>query len=213
MGMKFRPALAVFGLYVLAHGAIANAADAVGDAKKGQVLFYTCYGCHGVPDYRNAYPNYSVPNLGGQHAKYIVAALGEYASGGRPHQTMHAQAVSLSDQDRLDIATFLQSSPVPARNEVVGTPPPATQTCVACHGADGAKTTTDDYPVLAGQYEDYLLQALKDYKAGRRKNPIMGSIVAGVKEEDLPALAHYFSQQRGLCNTQDLRQHGKCQEH
>jgi cytochrome c553 len=213
MGMKFRPALAVFGIYVLAHGAISNAADAVGDAKKGQVLFYTCHGCHGVPDYRNAYPNYSVPNLGGQHAKYIVAALGEYASGDRPHQTMHAQAVSLSDQDRLDIAAFLQSSPVPAGNEVVGTPPPATQTCVACHGADGAKTTTEDYPMLAGQYEDYLLQALKDYKAGRRKNPIMASIVAGVKEEDLPALAHYFSQQRGLCSTLDLRQHGKCEEH
>jgi cytochrome c553 len=211
--MKFRPALAVFGIYVLAHGAISNAADAVGDAKKGQVLFYTCHGCHGVPDYRNAYPNYSVPNLGGQHAKYIVAALVEYASGDRPHQTMHAQAVSLSEQDRRDIAAFLQSSPVPARNEVVGTPPPATQTCVACHGADGAKTTTEDYPMLAGQYEDYLLQALKDYKAGRRKNPIMSSIVAGVKEEDFPALAHYFSQQRGLCSTLDLRQHGKCEEH
>src|SRR3954471_1534657 len=104
IGMKFRPALAVFGIYVLAHGAISNAADAVGDAKKGQVLFYTCHGCHGVPDYRNAYPNYSVPNLGGQHAKYIVAALVEYASGDRPHQTMHAQAVSLSEQDRRDIA-------------------------------------------------------------------------------------------------------------
>ncbi|HEU4603642.1 MAG TPA: c-type cytochrome [Steroidobacteraceae bacterium] len=211
--MKFRPALAVFGLYVLAHGAIANAADAVGDAKKGAVLFYTCHGCHGVPDYKNAYPNYSVPNLGGQHAKYIVAALTEYASGDRPHQTMHAQAVTLSDQDRLDIAAYLQSTPVPPRNEVVGTPPPATQTCVACHGADGAKTATEDYPILAGQYEDYLLQALKDYKAGRRKNPIMASIVAGVKEEDFPALAHYFSQQRGLCSTQDLRTHGKCLEH
>ncbi|HEU4655649.1 MAG TPA: c-type cytochrome [Steroidobacteraceae bacterium] len=211
--MKFRPALAVFGLYVLAHGAIANAADAVGDAKQGAVLFYTCHGCHGVPDYKNAYPNYSVPNLGGQHAKYIVAALNEYASGDRPHQTMHAQAVTLSDQDRLDIAAYLQSTPVPPRNEVVGTPPPATQTCVACHGADGAKTATEDYPVLAGQYEDYLLQALKDYKAGRRKNPIMASIVAGVKEEDFPALAHYFSQQRGLCSTQDLRTHGKCLEH
>jgi cytochrome c553 len=213
MGMKFRPALAVFGLYMLAHGAVSSAADATGDAKQGQVLFYTCHGCHGVPGYKNAYPSYSVPNLGGQHAKYIVAALGEYASGDRPHQTMHAQAVTLSDQDRLDIAAYLQSSPVPAGNEVVGTPPPATQTCVACHGPDGAKTATDDYPILAGQYEDYLLQALKDYKAGRRKNAIMSSIVAGVKEEDFPALARYFSQQRTLCSTLDLRQHGKCEEH
>jgi cytochrome c553 len=211
--MKFRPALAVIGLYVLAHGAISNAAETAGDAKKGAVLFYTCHGCHGVPDYKNAYPNYSVPNLGGQHAKYIAAALAEYVSGDRPHQTMHAQAVSLSEQDRRDIAAYLQSTPLPPSNEVVGTPPPATQTCVACHGADGAKTATEDYPILAGQYEDYLLHALQDYKAGRRKNPIMGSIVAGVKEEDFPALAHYFSQQRGLCSTLDLRRHGKCVEH
>src|SRR6202789_1795532 len=94
-------------------------ADAAADAAKpnperGQKLFYTCYGCHGVENYRNAYPDYSVPKLRHQHASYIIAALHEYQSGERPHATMHAQAASLSDQDIEDIAAYLQG-PEPAK--------------------------------------------------------------------------------------------------
>ena len=43
-----------------------------GRCEKGEVLAYTCHGCHGVPDYQNAYPNYSVPKLGGQSAPYLA---------------------------------------------------------------------------------------------------------------------------------------------
>ena len=83
-------------------------ANAAGDPELGQKKFYTCYGCHGIENYKNAYPNYSVPKLRHQHAAYIVAALQEYRSGERPHATMHAQAASLSDQDMQDIAAYLQ---------------------------------------------------------------------------------------------------------
>jgi len=38
----------------------------------------TCLGCHGVPGYKNAYPNYSVPKIDGQHPEYIVIALQAY---------------------------------------------------------------------------------------------------------------------------------------
>ena len=44
--------------------------------------------------------------------------------------------------------------------------------CQACHGADG-NGTGPQFPRLAGQYQDYLLQALMEYKDGERKNPIM----------------------------------------
>jgi len=152
-----------------------------------------------------------VPNLGGQHPKYIANALTAYAAGDRPHQTMHAQASILSEQDRADIAAYLQGEPVQPSNQVVGTPPPATQTCVACHGADGAKTVSDDYPILAGQYADYLVQALKDYKSGKRKNPIMAGIITGIDEKDFPALAKFFANQRGLCSTKDIRDQGRCE--
>ena len=76
---------------------------------QGKVLAYTCHGCHGVPDYRNAYPNYRVPKLGGQNEAYLVSALNAYAGGDRSHPTMHAQAATLTDQDRADIAAFLQA--------------------------------------------------------------------------------------------------------
>jgi Cytochrome c553 len=207
--MKFRPTLAALGIGLMAACATLSA-HADGDPKRGEVLAYTCHGCHSVPKYKNAYPNYSVPKLGGQNEKYLISALNAYANGERPHQTMHAQAATLSDQDRADIAAYFHAQGIQTSNQVVGTPPPATQTCVACHGPDGAKTVMDEYPILAGQYADYIVQALKDYKSGRRKNPVMAGIVSAVDEKDFQALADFFSKQKGICSAKDIRDAGKC---
>jgi cytochrome c553 len=196
----------------VAIGLLAAVADASaeGDAKRGKVLAYTCHGCHGVPDYKNAFPNYSVPKLGGQNAAYLINALDAYAGGDRSHQTMHSQAATLSDQDRADIAAYLQSAVVQPNKQVIGTPPPAAQTCVACHGSDGAKVLGPDYPILAGQYADYLVHALQEYKSGKRKNPIMAGIIAGIDPKDFEALGQFFGRQQGLCGTDVLREQGKC---
>ncbi|WP_297527507.1 c-type cytochrome [Thiohalobacter sp.] len=70
-------------------------------------------------------------------------------------------------------------------------------TCQACHGPDG-NSVDPQYPRLAGQYADYLVQALKDYKSGARNNPIMKGFAAGLSEQDMEDLAAYFSRQRGL---------------
>jgi cytochrome c553 len=85
------------------------AAPAAGDAAKGKQLTYTCQGCHGVTGYKNAYPNYHVPRIGGQSAQYLLNALTEYKQGKRKHPTMQAQAESFSDQDIADIAAYLSS--------------------------------------------------------------------------------------------------------
>jgi len=79
----------------------------VGDAASGKQLTYTCQGCHGVTGYKNAYPNYHVPRIGGQSSQYLVNALNEYKQGKRKHPTMQAQAQSFSEQDIADIAAFL----------------------------------------------------------------------------------------------------------
>ena len=71
------------------------------------------------------------------------------------------------------------------------------QACAACHGPDGNAPTGPDFPRLAGQHEDYLLKALKDYKSGARKNPIMGGQVGGLSAQDMADLAAYFSSQKG----------------
>ena len=100
-----------WGVIALTAALTCTAAHAEGNAEAGKVKAYTCYGCHGIPNYNNVYPSYHVPKLGGQHAAYIVAALKEYKSGDRPHKTMHAQAASLSDQDMADIAAYLSQAP------------------------------------------------------------------------------------------------------
>ena len=69
--------------------------------------------------------------------------------------------------------------------------------CGACHGPDG-NSPTPDFPRLAGQQEDYLMKALQDYKAGKRKNPIMAAQVEALSKADMADLAAWFSSQEGL---------------
>jgi len=71
------------------------------------------------------------------------------------------------------------------------------QTCAACHGPDGNSPTGPDFPRLAGQHYDYLLKALRDYKAGARKNPIMGGQVGSLTSQDMADLAAFYSSQKG----------------
>jgi cytochrome c553 len=178
--------------------AVSSSAQALaaGDAERGKVLSYTCLGCHGIDNYKNVYPTYSVPELSGQHAPYIVAALREYRSGERSHATMHQQAASLSDQEIEDIATYFSGSELKPTTTLVGTPPvKVTQLCVACHGTSGVGVT-GDYPTLAGQQADYLARALEEYKHGDRKNPVMPTFMANVNDDEIEEVAKYYSQQR-----------------
>ncbi|WP_202844651.1 c-type cytochrome [Luteimonas saliphila] len=85
----------------------ATPAVLTGDADTGRLLTYTCQGCHGIVGYKNVYPTYHVPRIGGQSALYLTNALSEYRKGTRTHPTMEAQAQSFSDQDIADIAAFL----------------------------------------------------------------------------------------------------------
>lgn len=101
--------LQLLGLAVAAALFAITSAHAEGDKDAGRKLIYTCNGCHGVPGYTNAYPNYPVPKIVGQNEQYIVNALNGYKNGERTHPTMMAQAESLSDKDIADIAAYLSS--------------------------------------------------------------------------------------------------------
>jgi cytochrome c553 len=68
----------------------------------------------------------------------------------------------------------------------------AKEVCAACHGLDG-NSATPDYPRLAGQYPDYLAKALRDYKSGQRKNPIMAGFAAGLSKTDIENVAAYYA--------------------
>jgi cytochrome c553 len=183
-----------------AAGAVEAAAPPAGDAVIGAKKFYTCVGCHGIEDYKNAYPDYGVPKLRHQNAAYILSALHEYKSGERPHPTMHAQASSLSDQDMRDIAAYLQGAePVHPGGKSAGALPPQAAACAACHGENGLGVDapiSPKPPVLAGQHADYLEQALVTYRNGRRKNVVMGGMASLLKtDEDIKIVAAYFAGQ------------------
>ena len=70
-------------------------------------------------------------------------------------------------------------------------------TCQACHGLDG-KAITPEYPNLGGQHESYLVKALRDYRDGRRTNPVMGPMAAGLSDQDIADLAAWYASQKGL---------------
>ncbi len=76
------------------------------DMENGALLAFTCSGCHGIPEYRNAYPNYRVPKIAGQNEAFLANSLKAYRNGERQHPTMAAQARSLSDQDIADLAAY-----------------------------------------------------------------------------------------------------------
>jgi cytochrome c553 len=104
-------------LTVLAGFAATAHADVVGNAKAGREKVAMCIGCHGIPDYRTAYPEvYHVPILGGQNAQYIMNALLAYKKGDRHFGTMHAIASSLTEQDIADIAAYYASQTPTSKN-------------------------------------------------------------------------------------------------
>jgi cytochrome c553 len=178
---------AAVGLGVVSTSATAQEPALKGDPQRGKAISYTCLGCHGIDGYKNAYPNYSVPELEGQHPEYLASALKGYRDGDRAHLTMHSQASTLSDQDIIDVVTYFAGKPLTPDSKPEGTVPAPAQLCTSCHGANGVGITPL-YPTLAGQHPDYIVRALQEYKKGGRKNPIM-AIIAEYFSKQRPALA------------------------
>jgi cytochrome c553 len=176
-------------------------APAAANAANGQKLAYTCVGCHGIPNYKNMYPAYTVPKLAGQRPEYLVSALKAYKSGERSHGTMHSQASSLSEQDMLDIAAYLAGPQVETKSAPESTNgkklPEAGALCATCHGGNGVGIT-ELFPSLAGQHSDYLYRAIVDYQKGGRKNPVMAPNVATLKPEEIAAIVEYYSSQKSV---------------
>jgi len=167
-----------------------------------------CIGCHGIPNYKSSFPEvYQVPMISGQSAPYMVAALNAYAKGERRFSTMRSIAVTLSDQDKADLAAYYaadggQSAKLPEQLAVA----PSAQVaellkkgnCISCHGANMSKPIDPAYPKLAGQHADYLYYALKAYQTKSnpqvgRSNPIMAGMAAPFTHDELRTLSSYIA--------------------
>lgn len=69
------------------------------------------------------------------------------------------------------------------------------QVCAACHGADGNSTIPQN-PILAGQTARYLYLQIRDFKEGRRKDPVMSPLVAQLSREDMLDISAYYAAQK-----------------
>ena len=181
-----------------------------------------CVGCHEIPGYRSVYPEvYPVPRIIGQSAAYIELALKAYRENQRLHPSMNAIASQLSDTDIKELAEYYQSkgektsealsTPVVSGNPLRGET--LSNTCATCHGADGNNIMAN-YPVLAGQYEEYLYKSLRSYKNGDRQGQLVMSgqlavlsnvdsdslveRLQGIDDQDLADLSAYYASQKGL---------------
>jgi len=73
----------------------------------------------------------------------------------------------------------------------------AKEVCAACHGLNGDSQLPEN-PKIGGQHADFLAKALRDYKSGARKNPIMAGFAAGLTTQDMENLAAYYASQPRL---------------
>jgi cytochrome c553 len=89
--------------------------------------------------------------------------------------------------------TLVFGSPVSAADIDAGKAK-ATQICQSCHGLDG-NSATPDYPKLGGQASDYMSKALRDYKSGARKNPIMAAMAGALSAQQIEDVAAYYAVQ------------------
>jgi len=73
--------------------------------------------------------------------------------------------------------------------------------CASCHGEAGAKPIAPTYPLLAGQYANYLEHSLHEYKSGKRKNAVMAGQVQALSDADIKALSKYYAAQQSPLHT------------
>lgn len=171
----------------------ASATVQAGDAAAGRVKAAACVGCHG-PDGVSA--NLPGPTLAGQRNAYLLDALKAYLTGGRSDPMMNAGAQGLSDDDAANIAAYFAGakcvSSLDAAKQAALPGKAAAAQCTACHGADGT-SANPAWPNLIGQSKVYLVNALKAYKGGARKNGMMSGIVKDLSDADMENVASYYA--------------------
>ena len=171
-------------------GLLAAVADASaeGDAKRGKVLAYTCHGCHGVPDYKNAFPNYSVPKLGGQNAP-VPDQRPERLRRRRSLRTRPCTRrprrcptrIAPTSRPTCRAKSCSRASRSSARRRRPRRPAwPATAPTARRPSGPTTRSSPGSTPTTS-------CTRCKEYKSGKRKNPIMAGIIAGMDAKDFEA--------------------------
>ena len=177
-------------------------AFAASDLNAGAAKAAACAACHGPAGISSTA---DTPSLAGQPDNFLQWQLVYFRNGVRKSPVMQPMAASLSDDDIRNVAAWFatQKPPVASAN---GPADPALRAagaklvqgnrCAACHKDDFSGAPQQATPRLAGQREDYLLKALREFKAGTRVGggvAAMADVVQPLGDADLKALAHFMS--------------------
>lgn len=177
--------------------AAAAVAKVTGDVAAGRKLAGDCAACHGA---NGISPNDTWPSLAGQNAAYLVRIMSAYKSGDQQDVMMTPLAKALSDADIHNLAAFYaglnckDSSAAVTTGADVAAGKVLAKNCAACHGETGIGTNPA-WPNFAGQKAGYLVNVLKAFRGGLRKDPTMAGVVRGLSDADIANLAAYYSRQ------------------
>ena len=155
-----------------------------------------CNECHGANGVRK---NATIPVIGGQPENYLLKQLHDFERGDRRDEVMPWMAKTLTPQEREIAAAFFAKQKWPARSATAAStpPPPGIAVCQACHAADFVGARQADgmaAPRLAGQSYEYLVETMRRFAEGERKNnDIMTKMMAAMSRADREAMARYLS--------------------
>jgi cytochrome c553 len=168
-----------------------------------------CFACHGVDGVATAdglAADKNVPDLVAQPDLYLQFQLVFFRKGVRKNEVMNAMAEQLSDDDLRNVSAYFASLPAPNAPPPPDTAPQDTELggkvaqaihCTNCHGDHFEGV--DNIARLAGQREDYVYNALRDFKSGARTSTGaagMAEVVYPLGDLEMKALAHYVSRLR-----------------
>ena len=88
-------------------------------------------------------------------------------------------------------AAFAADAPAAASQPAAAAPVVNAATCQACHTSDGSRGQPT-YPILQGQHPEYIVKQLMDFKAGKRKNPVMSPMAMGLPDSEVPNVAKFY---------------------
>jgi cytochrome c553 len=161
----------------------------------------TCLACHGE---KGISETSEVPSLAGMPANYTLIQLYLFRAKTRKVEIMNDIAKDLTDAELQKFGDYFAKLAPPKAAGGAADPAIAARAqaaiaknhCGSCHNADFSGR--EQMPRVAAQREDYLLKALRDYKAAKRPgyDATMDEVIRPVTEADIADLAHYLARLR-----------------
>ena len=172
----------------------------------------SCARCHGVSGHGRG--NAAFPKLAGQKPEYFLRAMSAYASSRRNSGIMEPIAAALGEAQWRALADYYAALPGDAGEDAgtaasiergreiatFGIPAKDVPSCADCHGPDGRRRNAA-YPLLGGQFADYLVVQLEQFAAGHRGGSeyahLMQQVAPRMSRAEMEAVAAYYAQAPG----------------